>query len=99
MGVPDIIGLHLSREFARRLEHQPVVKHLDLYLRTLDVVGSVAASVDRHLLNDEFRVITLCYELSMLSQERMLTNLSFDKLNRFLDLVQDVKFVVTKKSA
>ena len=85
----DISGLHLSGEFARRLKYQPVIKHLDLYFRTLDVVGSVAACVDRHLLNDEFRIITLCYELSMLAQERMLTNLSLDKLNRLLDLVQD----------
>ena len=60
-----------------------------MYFSALDVVGSVAACVDRHLLNDEFRIITLCYELSMLAQERMLTNLSLDKLNRLLDLVQD----------
>ena len=63
----DISGLHLSWEFARRLEHQPVIKHFDLYLCALDVVGSVAASVDSHLLNDELRVVAFCYELSMLS--------------------------------
>jgi hypothetical protein len=89
MGVPDIVGLYLSWEFTWGLKHQAVIKHLDLYFRTLDIVGSMAASVDSHLLNDELRVVTLCYELSMLPQERMLTNLRLDKLNRFLDLVQD----------
>ena len=68
---------------------QPVIKHFDLCLGALDVVGSVAASVDCHLLNDELRVVTLCYELGMLPQKRVLPNLSFDKLYRFLDLVQD----------
>lgn len=70
MGVPNIIGLHLSREFARRLEHQPVIKHLDLYFRALDVVGSMAASVDSHLLNDELRVVAFCYELVNLASYR-----------------------------
>ena len=89
MGVPDIIGLHLSWEFTRGLEHQPVIKHFNLYLRTLDVVGSVAASIDCHLLNDKLRVVAFRHELGMLPQERMLANLSFDKLNCLLDLVQD----------
>ena len=89
MGVPDIIGLHLSREFARRLKHQPVIKQFDLYLRTLNVVGPMAASVDSHLLNDELRIVTFSHKLGMLSQECMLANLCLDKLNRLLDLVQD----------
>ena len=89
VGMPDVVWLHLTWEFARGFKYQSVIEHFDLNLCTLNVVGSVAASVDRHLLNDEFRVITLCYELGMLPQERMLANLSLDKLNRLLDLVQD----------
>ena len=85
----DVVTSYDARKLAWSFEYQPVVKHLDLYLCALDVVGSVAASVDRHLLNDELRVVAFCYELGMLSQERMLTNLRLDKLNRFLDLVQN----------
>ena len=89
VGMPDVVWLHLTWEFARGFKYQPVIKHFDLYFRSLDVIGSVAASVDRHLLNDELWVITLCHKLSMLSQECMLANLSLDKLNRLLDLVQN----------
>ena len=49
----------------------------------------MAASVDSHFMNDEFRVVAFRHELGMLSQERMLANLSFDKLNCFLNLIQD----------
>ena len=85
----DVVWFYLSWEFARGFKYQSVIEHFDLNLCTLNVVGSVAASVDRHLLNDELWVVTFCHKLSMLSQKCMLANLSLDKLNRLLDLVQD----------
>ena len=88
VGMSDVVWSYLSWEFARRFKYQSVIEHFDLYFRSLNVVGSVAASVDRHLLNDELWIVTLCHKLSMLSQECMLANLSLDKLNRLLNLIQ-----------
>ncbi len=88
VGMSDVVWFYLSWEFARRFKYQSVIEHFDLYFRSLNVVGSVAASVDRHLLNDELWIVTLCHKLSMLSQECMLANLSLDKLNRLLNLIQ-----------
>ena len=55
VGMSDVVWFYLSWEFARRFKYQSVIEHFDLYFRSLNVVGSVAASVDRHLLNDELQ--------------------------------------------
>ena len=50
MGVTDVVWSHQSRKITRSLEDNTVIKHLYLYLCTFDVVGSVAATIDNHLL-------------------------------------------------
>ena len=59
VGMSDVVWFYLSWEFARGFKYQSVIEHFDLNLCTLNVVGSVAASVDCHLLNDELWVVTL----------------------------------------
>jgi hypothetical protein len=42
VGVSNVVGLHLSRQLAWRLEHQSIIKHLYLNFCSLDVIRSVA---------------------------------------------------------
>ena len=92
MGVTYVFRLDLSGEFSWRLEHQAIIKHLYLYLRSLDVIGSMTAGIDRHLLNNEFGIVSSGNELSMLSQEGVFPNLGLDEFYCFSDLVQDSAF-------
>ena len=89
MSVADIARLDLPREFARRLKDKSVIKHLYLYLCAFYIVSTMATSVDSHLLYDKFRVVSASNKLGVLPQERMLANLRFNKLNGFLDLIQN----------
>ena len=92
MGIANVAGLHLSWQFAWRFKYQSVIEHLDLYLSSFDIVGSVATGINHHLLYDEFWIVTTGYKLSVLSQEGVLTYLGLDELYRFPDLVQDGSF-------
>ena len=92
VGIANVAGLHLSWQFAWRFKYQSVIEHLDLYLSSFDIVGSVATGINHHLLYDEFWIVTTGYKLSVLSQEGVLTYLGLDELYRFPDLVQDGSF-------
>ena len=69
VSVADVAGLHLTRQLARRLKYQSIIEHLDLYLCSFDVVGSVATGINHHLLYDEFWIVTTGDELSECTAE------------------------------
>ena len=89
MGVSDIVRLYHPRQFTRRLEYKSVVEHLDLYLRALDAVGSMANTVHRHFLYHELRIVAKRDELPMLSEEGVLPYLGLNELNGFLHLMEN----------
>ena len=89
MGGTDICRLYQSWQFARRFKNKAVIEHLDLNLSSFDVVRSMATGIYGHLLYHELRIVATSNELAMLSEERMLTYLCLQILNRLLDLIQD----------
>ena len=89
MGVADVVRSHQSRQITWSLEDNTVIKHLNLYLSSLDVVGSMATTIDHHLLYSILRVVATSNELAMFSKERMFANLCFQIVNSASNLLKD----------
>ncbi len=65
----DIVGTYQSGQIAWSLEDNTIIEHLYLYLGTLDIVCSVTATIDHHLLYGVLRVVATSNENTMLSEE------------------------------
>ena len=89
VGVADVIGSDDTGLLARGLKHNAVVKHLYLYLRSLDAIIAVANRVYRHLLYHELGVFPVRLEESVLAEIGMFLHLGFEVVDGFLYLVED----------
>ena len=89
MGVTDVVGANKSREVARSLEDEAVIEHLYLYLCSLYIICSMAATVDHHLLNGKLWIVAVGDKTSVLSQKGVFTNLTFKIVNGTTNLIED----------
>ena len=64
MGISDIGRSNHSWQLTRAFKYDTIIKHFNLNLCTLYIIGSMATSIHYHLLDNKFGVISACYKLA-----------------------------------
>ena len=92
MRIANVGRFHHSWKFARTLEHNAVVEHLDLDFRSLDVVSPVAAGIHGHFLYHELWIVAACNEFPGLTEESVFGHLGLKVFDSLFLLVEDGAF-------
>ena len=96
MRVSDILLFHHSRKRAGAVHFQAIVKHLDLYIRSLDSIIAMCGGVHHYLCANELVILLLRDKDAVMSKIGFLLHLDFDELDGLFYLFKNtpLKYLV-----
>ena len=92
MRISDILLLHHPCKCARTVHFQPIIKHLDLYIRSLNSIIAMCGGVHNYLCANELIILLLCDKNAVMAKIRFLLHLNFDELDRLFYLFKNTPF-------
>ena len=92
MRISDILLFHHPCKCARAVHFQPIIKHLDLYIRSLDSIIAMRGGVHHYLSANELVILLLCDKDAVMTKIRFLLHLDFDELDRLFHLFKNTPF-------
>ena len=92
MCVADILFLHHACKGTGAIHFQPVIKHLDLDVRSRDCIVAVGRSVHNNLCAYKFTVFFFCNKNSIFAKIGAFLHLDFNIIHCLLHLIQNTAF-------